>query len=85
MGMGDRKPPFTPSYAPVRDDITGMMFGSGLVRSCPEPHVIKRYGVGGVANVTVYTCRKCKYGKTYEMHGGVSCNYGVEQNVSQGA
>ena len=75
MGMGDRKAPYTPSYEPVRDDVIGKMFGAGMVRSCPEPHVIRRYGVGGVCNVSVWTCKKCRYVQTYKWHGGVSCGY----------
>lgn len=73
--MGDNKAPYTPPYAPVRDDVLGKMFTPGCVRSCPEPHVVRRYGVGGVANVSVYTCRKCRYVKTYQWHGGISCGY----------
>lgn len=57
------------------DDVIGRNFADSMVRSCPEPHVIKRYGTGGVAHVSVYTCRKCKYRKEYELHGGVSCTY----------
>ena len=75
MGIGDNKRRYEPSYEPVRDDVIGKVFSSGCVRQCPEPHVIKRYGVGGVANVSVYTCMKCKYVKTYKWHGGVSCEY----------
>ena len=75
MGMGDKKPPFSPSYEPIRDDVIGKRFAPCAVRSCPEPHVINRYGVGGVANVSIYTCRKCKYVQTYKYHGGVSCGY----------
>lgn len=75
MGMGDRKALYTPSYEPVRDDVLGKMFSPCAVRSCPEPHVIKRYGVDGVANVSVWTCRKCKYVKTHKWHGGVGCGY----------
>ena len=78
MGMGDKPIPYRPKYEPVRDDVIGKVFGSGMMRECPEPHVQKRYGVGGIAHVSVYTCRKCKYVKTYPMHGGVSCTYGME-------
>lgn len=85
VGMGDKKIPYTPSYEPVRDDVIGKTFTNGAVRSCPEPHVIKRYGVGGVANVSVYTCRKCRYVKNYKYHGGVSCGYGMAECVSPGA
>ena len=75
MGIGDKKPRYETSYEPVLHDELGKMFTPGCVRSCPEPHVIKRYGVGGVANVSVYTCRKCKYVKTYKWHGGIGCEY----------
>ncbi len=75
MGMGDKKLPYQPDYEPIRDDVIGKRFSPCCVRSCPEPHVIKKYGVGGVAMVSVYTCRKCRYVKTYKWHGGVSCGY----------
>ena len=75
MGMGDRPKAFSPSYATIRDDVIGKPFSVCMMRSCPEPHVIKRYGAGGVANVSVYVCRKCRYRKEYELHGGVSCTY----------
>lgn len=75
MGMGDKAPPYRPRYAPVRDDVIGKMFSASMVRECPEPHVIETYGVGGVANVSVWTCYRCKYVQHYPMHGGVSCGY----------
>lgn len=59
----------------IRDDVLGLSFYAGCVRSCPEPHVINRYGVGGVAHVSVWTCRRCKYRKEYKFHGGVGCGY----------
>ena len=62
-------------YDPVRCDVTGKMWTPGAVRECPEPHVRARYGVGGIAHVCVYVCRKCKYVKTYPYHGGVGCGY----------
>ena len=75
MGMGDPKPPYVPSYTPVRDDVAGKVFAHCCVRSCPHPSVQMKYGVGGIAHVSVYTCRKCKYVKTYKYHGGVGCGY----------
>ena len=78
MGMGDHKIPYTPSYEPVRDDVIGKMFGSGQMRQCPEPHVRERYGVGGIANVSVWTCKRCRYRTTYKLHGGIGCSYGLE-------
>lgn len=81
MGMGDRRPAFEPSYEPIRDDVAGKMFSPGSIRQCPEPHVIKRFGVGGIANVSVYTCRKCKFHKDYQHHGGVGCTYGLGEGI----
>ena len=75
MGMGDVPKPFEQKYEPVRDDVNGKLFSLGCVRSCPEPHVIKRFGIGGVANVSVYTCRKCKYHEDMEWFGGIKCGY----------
>lgn len=75
MGMGDSKKPFEPSYEPIRDDVIGKTFTPGSIRQCPEPHVIKRYGVGGICNVSVYTCRKCRYVINHKWFGGVSCGY----------
>ena len=73
------------SEPPVRDDVIGKRFSAGMVRECPEPHVKKRFGVGGIANVSVYTCRKCKFHIEYEWHGGVSCGYGLGENLPPGA
>ena len=78
MGMGDKPREFSPFYKTLRDDVNGKYFADCLMRQCPEPHVINRYGVGGKVNVSVYTCRKCKYRKEFKMHGGVSCTYGLE-------
>ena len=75
MGMGDKKKPQTTQHEPIRDDVIGRRFYYGMVRSCPEPHVIKRFGVGGVANVSVYTCRKCRYHEDMKLFGGVKCTY----------
>lgn len=75
MGMGDKKPLFEPDYKPVRCDVTGLMFYPGVVRDCPEPHVIARYGIGGKSKVSVWICRKCRYRREYKWHGGVSCAY----------
>jgi len=75
MGMGDKPKAFSPDYKPIRCDVTGKMFAPNCVVSCPEPHVIAKYGVGGKCNVSVWICRKCRYVKTYKWHGGVSCGY----------
>lgn len=57
----------------ARCDVTGNTFPKISVRECPSPAVIKHYGVGGVAHVCVYVCRKCKNAVTYPMHGGLGC------------
>ena len=56
MGKGDKPKAFAPYHKTVRDDVIGKAFADCLMRSCPEPHVIKRYGTGGIVNVSVYTC-----------------------------
>ena len=78
MGIGDKKEPFHPKYHPVRDDVIGKSFTPICMRSCPHPAVIKRFGVGGVANVSVYTCRKCKH-HVVGKFVGESCDYGVTE------
>lgn len=84
MGMGDAAPPFRPWYEPIRDDVAGKRFASCMMRSCPEPRIIARFGVGGVANVSVYTCRRCRFVRTYKWHGGVSCTYGMAECIPPG-
>lgn len=78
MGMGDPKPQFVPFYKPIRDDVIGKRFAACCMRSCPHPEVIKKFGVGGEANVSIYTCRKCKFRKEYKFHGGIGCGYEKE-------
>lgn len=78
MGMNDPKEPYEPKYEPIRCDVTGKMFAPVSVRSCPEPHVIKRYGVGGECKVSVYICRKCRFGRREKLLDGWRCVYGLE-------
>lgn len=75
MGMGDRPVPFTPEHRRIRDDVIGREFADCSVRSCPHPRVIAKYGVGGVANVSVYTCRRCKFHTEDKLCFGVNCGY----------
>lgn len=79
MGMGDKPKAFSPRYGAIRDDVIGKSFAACMMRECPEPHVIARFGVGGVANVSVYTCRKCLHKVEYKLHGGISC--GLDERV----
>ena len=75
MGQGDKPKPFSPSYKPIRDDVIGKTFAPISIRQCPHPEVIKKYGVGGVANVSVWTCRMCRHRIEDKYYGGVSCGY----------
>lgn len=82
MGMGDKKRPYEPTYGKVLDVVLNLYFAECAVRECPHPSVIKRYGTGGVANVSLYVCKKCKFKETYEGYGGVGCTYGrVDEGV----
>lgn len=85
-GMGDKKKTYKPQYAPIRDDVNGMEFAQCCMRECPEPHVIARWGIGGVCNVSVYTCRKCKYKVSTPFCGALGCSYesGLEQGLQSG-
>lgn len=76
MGMGDQRKPFEPNHARIYDDVLHLTFPKICMRECPHPQVIKQFGVGGVANVSLYVCRKCRYRETYEGYGGVGCTYG---------
>lgn len=78
MGANDKKIQFVPSYKPIRDDVIGKDFAPCCVRSCPHPNVISKYGVGGIAHVSIYTCRKCRYVIKHKNFGGVSCGYKQE-------
>lgn len=85
MGMGDTKRPYQPEEYKIRDDVLLLTFPRCAMRQCPHPSVIRKYGVGGVANVSLYVCRRCKYHETYQYHGGVGCTYGkLEQDVQAG-
>ena len=75
MGMGDKKETFAPSYKTIRDDVNGFSFAPCCMQSCPHPNVISKYGVGGVAHVSIYTCRKCKFVIKEKLFGGVRCGY----------
>ena len=75
MGQGDKPREFNPAYKTIRDDVNGKCFAECLMRQCPHPSVIKRYGTGGVVTVSVYTCRRCRHKKEYQFYGGVSCTY----------
>ena len=78
MGMGDIKPPFRPNHGRIRDDVIGREFAAVSVRSCPHPKVIQKFGLGGVANVSVWTCKRCKFHTKHKLFEGWGCSYGTE-------
>ena len=76
MGMGDRfkqKAPYSPTNGSTRCDVTGKTFSSSLIRKCNDEAVIRRYGTGGVCNVSVWVCTRCKHAIRYKFHGGLGC------------
>ena len=73
MGMGDVKLPYEPPRKPIRCDVSGKIFTASMVRKCHEEAVVRRYGTGGEANVSVWICRKCKHAIHYKFHGGLGC------------
>lgn len=81
MGMGDKPIPFTPYQEAIMDDVAGMTFAKCAMRSCPHPSVIRQFGTNGVANVSVYTCHRCKHRIESRYCGGVKCGYGVDESV----
>lgn len=84
MGMGDKPAKYVPKRNTIRDDVIGKEFAACCVRSCPEPHVIERFGIGGVANVSIYTCKRCKHRIEYKLHFGLGCGYELEKSVQPG-
>ncbi len=61
------------NYKTERCDVSGLRFSTRAIMECHEPHLVRRYGTGGVAHVSVWVCKKCRYAETYELHGGISC------------
>lgn len=84
MGMGDVKRPYQPPTFRARCDVDREEYDSRIIRSCPHPAVISRYGrMSGKANVSIYQCRKCQFGDVRPFDGSVGCNY--ESEVKAGA
>lgn len=65
----------------IKSDVSGLSFHSYAIRQCPHPQVIKRYGHDGIANVSVYDCRKCRFKETMEYTSALGCGY--EKQVGQ--
>lgn len=85
MGTGDRKAPYQPKHPHIPDAVSGRAFAECAMRSCPHPAVIRRFGTGGEAMVSIYTCKKCKHHTEYQFHGGIGCSYAVEPSIQERA
>lgn len=59
----------------VRDDVIGRRFPRESIRACPHPAVIKKYGTGGIAKVSIWTCKRCQYGLQSKFGDLVGCGY----------
>ena len=59
----------------LKDDTNGKYFASFLVRPCPHPAVIRKYGRNGVCNVSVATCKTCRHMMRAE-YDAIVCGYG---------
>ena len=84
MGMGDKKIPYVPTYGSEIDNVLGKPFAVCTTRKCPHPKIIERFGIGGTATVSIYTCKRCHWHKEYPYHGGISCEYGMGKLVPPG-
>ena len=66
----------------IRCDVTGKMFRPSQIRQCRHAAVVRKYGTGGIVNVSVFVCNKCPHAIRYKWHGGLGCE--LERSVSQG-
>lgn len=73
MGMGDNKTAPRPASVTYFDPVQKASFADSLMRECPYPAVQERYGKG--TKVSVYTCRKCRYGVRQKLFAGWGCSY----------
>jgi hypothetical protein len=83
VGMGDRfkenKLQYSPVGKPIRCDISGIYFHPCAIRECHDEAVARRYGVGGIAHVSIWVCRKCRHKIEYKYHGGVGCELDIPE------
>ena len=63
----------------IKDDVIGRSFDEISVRECKYPAVVKRYGHGGICNVSVYTCKKCKFALRVSFTTALKCGYESEE------
>lgn len=62
----------------LKDDVDGKYYVSFLVRPCPHPAVIRKYGKNGICNVSVPTCKNCKHMMRAE-YDAIICGYRGEK------
>lgn len=73
MGMGDIKPPYSPTHKRVFDPVVRQYFADCLMRPCPHPKVQEKFGED--CCVSVYVCKKCQFSERYDFHDAVGCKY----------
>lgn len=81
MGMGDKEEHYHPTYRKALDMVLNRYYADCSIRECPHPKVIERYGTGGVATVSIYTCKKCKFAERARYFDGYGCGYKLETGV----
>lgn len=60
-------------------DVKKLWCDPRLISKCFHPGVVKRYADGKeYANVSVWVCKNCKFGKRGDFYDGVSCEYKVK-------
>ena len=62
------------------DSVSRLPFAEVSLRKCPHPNVQARYGKD--CYVSVYTCKRCQFGKRYPLMDGWGCEYGNNENAS---
>lgn len=63
----------------ILDNVRNQQFDEHVMRECPNPKIIEKYGQNGKCMVSVYTCLRCKRAVHYQWHGGISCGYGKKK------
>ena len=82
MGMGDKPERFRPHYGTSFCVVLKQYFDNMLMRYCPHEGVQEKYGRG--CKVSVYVCRKCRYGVRHPQFAGWKCVYGIDYETKQG-
>ena len=73
MGQGDQKAKFAPSHHTSFCAVTRQYYSNISMRQCPHEAVQRKYGAG--CKVSVYTCKRCQYGKRHPLTDAWGCDY----------